>query len=809
MSSTSTIARGADDPASQDAAQRLLDQGREKLAEDDSAAAHDAFSAAVDALRGSSRLELLVGALAALATIDEDAGRARQALDWWLQALIPADVLARAKGSENPDLGIFVRVRVATLLREGGDLAGSEAMGWDCVSQSVALGRLETAPAGLLTVLRIAAAEGANGVRERVVELDELLAGFDGYRLHSLPRPLPLPYMVHDTARQYAEAGLFGEATPAFATAVRTYAALDAPDLAARAAVDLARSAMEDGALDLADDSLARAAALDPAASREAGKDAVAAEVLLRRGGVRAAGLAFETLARETVDPARKALYLGRAARLLGIDDPGRALDLHPQAIALLERGGARGEALVEETLLAFQYGRAGQWRQVSEALGRIDKVLGEEGGPTLPSEVRARLAVTRAGWHLSREEFSLARDALAGAGSALFRRADTDGVAAVAVHYVDVALAEGSPEAVDAALANARQVEESLGLRVDGWRAMAAAGRVARSRGEGDQAFAAFAEAATRVEWLAWTRDVPREAATLGEPGSRLYGPWVDALLEAGRQNEAFEVLQRWRAWSQGAEAGRKSSPERAAIVALRESLAAISTRATEEDPTLLREPLLQRLASLAPSVQPRGDCNADAVRAGLTPRTGLIDGAVTATASWLFLVDSDGLEVRRVPDAGLPKRDPLHRRVKRLRGIATTTAVAWTPTGRPLRQVGAACDLALSWAPPSAAVVGLAGLLHDTGDVVSRVLGGGHTASEGLEGAVVVAARPLALAQVRALAARGASAVVVSERVDPAALAAALGKGQSLDKALASVVPPRSDAPQVWGPLNGLSGS
>lgn len=800
-----TIAHSVGDPTQGTGALQLLDEARRKLADGDASEARAALLESIPGLRAAGRLEELMGALAALAQIDGEAGKRRQALDWWLQALFPADTLARAEGSENTNLGVFVRVQVAGLLRGMGDLEGSERMGWDIVAEAVASSRLDVAPVGILIVLRAAAVEGDAGVRERVVELDELLADFDGYRLHSLPRPLPLAFMSHDVARQYAEAELYDEAQSAFAATARSYLALDAADLAARATVDLARAAMERGQLHVAESALERATKLDPSTAKEAGALAVGAELLLRRGRVEAAGRRFLELARSSVDPGLTSLYLVRATRLLGVDHHRETIELHREAAGLFAEAGAAGAASIEDVHRAFQLAWDRQWRAVGEVLGRVGAAQAAEGAPTLPSDVTARLAVTRAQWHASRGEFPLARAALADAGRALFRRADTDGVSAVTALYADLALADGDAAAVQAALANARDVEESLGLRVDGWRALAALARISASGGDTEAAHAAFAEAAQRVEWLAHARRVPREAAVLGGPAGGIYAPWLAVLLGAGRHDEAFEVLQRWRGWQRARRttASGGTASLQAQVAALRETLQAISTRATEEDHDELRAPLLAEMARLMEQMPTQLGCDADSVRTALPKGAGLIDGVTLPSGDWIFLVDEAGLEVRPLPASGqLARRDPLRKRAQRMGAVVHTGLVGWARAGVPQREVESACDVGGPWTALANSAVALSDLDPVQGDVIDASMGASVPLAPLAPGVIVVVPALAAPDLVQELQSRGAGAVVSAD-LSPERLTELLAAGKTLDRALSTLRPPRSPAPVVWGPL------
>ncbi len=803
VSTGPTIARASDDPGLELPVADLVEQASRKLAEGDPAGARADLVAAIERLTGAGRTGELVGALASLATLDAEGGRPRQALDSWLRALPSADALAHGESSENPDIGVFVRVQIAELLLSAGDAAGSEAMGWAAVGEAVDLDRPEAAPVGVLAVLRVAAVEGDLGVRERAVELDELLAPLEGYRLHPLPRPLPLGFMAHDVARQYAEAGLFAKAEPAFATAARTYAALGADDLAARATVDLARAAMERGRLDEAAAALTLAGELDPAVSVDAGAPAVEAELLLRGGRPAEAGERFLALAEATDAAERRVLYLGRAARLLALGDPVVGAELHRRTADGLEALGALPEATAERTLRAAQLARAGQWRTVGEVLGRIDGALGTEGAPPLPAEVAARLALARADWHQSRGEASLVRAALEEAGGALFRQGRTDGVAAVAARYVDLALHDGDLDAADLAVENTRQIEESLGLRVDGWRALAAEARVAAARGDLDAASAAYREAAARVEWLAFAREVPREPPVVGDPAEGLYAPWMQLLLASARHGEAFEVLQRWRRWDGGgpvADGDTLALQEQ--VRALRDTLRTVSTRATREDPAALRAPLLDELARLRDVMPAAPVCTADQVRARLDGG-GLLDGVVLPGGRWAFLVTPGGLEVSGLPASGeLPRKAPLRRGAASVSRLAQAGLPGWGRPGAIERRVEGACAVLDTWTEPLGSAMAMSAVPPRVPAPLDAALGAAVEPAPLPAGAVVVSPAPVHARQVAALRARGAGAVVVAD-LDAARLTDLLRAGKGLDPAVRALSARRGPPPEIWGPL------
>ena len=66
--------------------------------------ARQLFADVVATRRAELRPEELVSTLAALATIEQEVGRERQALDWWVRALVPADTVVIAEGlAANPD----------------------------------------------------------------------------------------------------------------------------------------------------------------------------------------------------------------------------------------------------------------------------------------------------------------------------------------------------------------------------------------------------------------------------------------------------------------------------------------------------------------------------------------------------------------------------------------------------------------------------------------------------------------------------------------------------------------------------------
>lgn len=792
----STLAILALHPAAVDAAPRgsaperdpafLVQEGQALLAEGDATSARGRFVDAVPGLRASGQTELLVGALAALATIDDEAGQTRSALDWWLQALPPADVLARAEGSANAQLGVFVRTRLAALLLESGDGPGSEQMGWDAVAEAVALARLELTAVGIHAVLRVAAPDGAAAIKERVVELDELLAGFDGYRLHSLPRPLPLAFMVEEVGREFAEAGAYDEAEEAFATATATYQALDAADLAARATVDLARASMERGRLRLAEDLLVQGEA-------SLSRDAVAAELALRQGRPDEAARRFLALRDRAEGPEQAAVFLGRAARLVGLEDPARSASLHAEAAKSLRAAGRAADALVEDIHQAFQLGRAGAEGPQGDLLDRIAAARAADEPPLLPGEVEARLAVTLAARYERQGSTGLARDALATAGSALFKGGDTDGVAAVAAKYVDLALIDDDLPAADEALRNVAAVEESLGLRIDGWRRLAAEGRLRVAKGEAS-AVQSYAEAARRVAVFGRGAEPLREAPLFGTPASQIYAPWVQLQFEEGRLEDGWAALRQWRTWD------RVTTDVDGQITRVREALREISTRATKEDPTVLREPLLAELGRLGEQVDEAPTCDMSTIRNSLGGATGLVDGVVLGGTRWTVLLDRRGFEV--IPLAATAQPGRKHAITERQAGYRAVLRVGEGSYGgkAPQRFVVDPCRWG-GWTPPSGEVVRVSEVPRPAGDPVMRVFADAKVPAPGLDGALVVAEEPLGERQIQELQRRGAGGVVVGAGLDADALKAALGKG--LDKAVSAALPRKGTA-QIWASPN-----
>jgi len=764
----------------------LVGEGQALLASGDAAGARARFVDAVEGLRGAGKPELLVGALAGLGMIDAEAGEPRAALDWWLQALPPSDLLARAPGSSNPQLGVFVRTQVSALLLETGDAAGSEQMGWDAVTEAVSLERLALTSVGIHAVLRVAAPGGPAAIRERTVELDELLAGFDGYRLHSLPRPLPLAFMVEGVAREYAEAGDYDAAEEAFATATATYQALDAPDLAARATVDLARASMERGRLRLARDLLATA---DDSLAR----DAVGAELALREGRPDEAARRFLALRDRAKSPEQAAVFLGRAARLVGLDDASAAAPLHAEAAKTLRAAGRAADALVEDIHRAFQLGRAGADAAQGELLGRIADALGGDEPPLLPGEVEARLAVTRADRYARSGETALAREALAAAGSALFKRGDTDGVAAVAARYVDLALIDDDLPAADAALRNVGDVEESLGLRVDGWRRLAAEGRLRTAKGE-PNASLSYAEAGQRVAVYGRRAEPLREAPLFGTPGSEIFGPWMALEFEAGRLEDGWAALRQWRTWR------RPQADVDPQIAAVQEALREISTRATTEDPRVLREPLLAELGRLGERVRMPLNCDMSTIRNSLGGATGMADGVVWAGERWTLVLDGRVFELHRTAVDAVPgKRHPLTERQTGYRAVLRV-GDGWYGGKAPQRYVVDPCEWG-GWTVPSGRVLRYEELPQPEVGVVARALADEDPEPPGLGGAIVVSGVALGDRQIEALQRRGAGGLVVGAGLDVAKLEAALAKG--LDKAMSAALPRKGTA-RIWASPN-----
>ena len=183
------------------------------------------------------------------------------------------------------------------------------------------------------------------------------------------------------------------------------------------------------------------------------------------------------------------------------------------------------------------------------------------------------------------------------------------------------------------------------------------------------------------------------------------------------------------------------------------------------------------------------------------LSDGAGLVDGVTLDSGDWVFVVDAGGLEVRRIDGRGLSRRDPLRRRVGKLRAVAHTGLPGWAGKGAVERRLGGACEVDAEVASPSR-VLRLQDVPAPVSDVVAAALGAPVQAQTFEPGTVVLSAEPLTAQRVRRLLARGASAVVVSD-VEVERLASALAAGKSLDAALAALRGRKGPVPEVWGPL------
>ena len=737
-----------------DPADHALAQGRALADMGESERAIEAFTRAAVLLVG--RPAERVGALAAVAELHEVLGAPRDALDAWLTALPPADGVARAPESDSPDLGIFVRVRIAALLRQQGDLAGAEAMGWEAVAEARELGRFEAASVGVLTVLRSAAVEGDAGVSERVVELDELLAGFDAYRLHSLPRPLPLGWMAHDVARQYAEAGLLDEALPAFAVAARTYHALDALDLGARALVDLARAALELRRPRLAEGALAEARAWDGDAAGKAGVDVLEAELLVVRGEPEAAADRFLALAEAGGGPER-AVWLGRAARLRSLSDPEAGIELHRRAAEVARATGQDGEALVEDIFRAELQQRLG--RDARPLLRSIEGALGD--GAALPLDAQVRLQATWGHEHATRGEAALAGQRFAEAGALFFRAGDVEGAALVGAEYAE--FAADADKRLEA-LANARSIEQMVGLGASGWAAAAAFGRAGEPWEDRD----GTQVARERLLRWAWLLGPARAPEPVRDPGEVFAGD-----LAGARAFARARSVRPPAAWA-------------AAVEDARADIAALVTRPSRGDFDAQREALVEALQHLevgAPQALP--ECVLPGPPAG----------------GWVF--DGDGAGGARVLGPGgpvAPTRAALNQ-ARRSRGARVTPAAPVLPHPKTRVRWTPVCALPGAWAPaPSGEVVSLSLAPRPLPELLDRALDPDVALQEeALEvplGAVVLVDRTPTAAWLDRLQAAGAHAVVEGA-VDPDTLRAALARQPDLDAAL------KGQDARIWGDL------
>jgi hypothetical protein len=581
-----------------------LSTGRAALERGDLEAALKSFEHAADALAGSAHQADRIAALAGVGQLRATTGDSRGALLAWTEALPLADALVKGGEPGNAELGVFVRLQLVELLRAD-DPAASEQFAWDAVQEAVATNHLEATAAPVSAVL--AAAEDEAGVRERLVELDEVLAPLERYRLHPLPRPQPLGALVHDVARSYAEAGLTAEARRRFGLSVRVWLALNTDDLAARALVDLGRAAMENDELRLASDALNAAEVLSADDARLAGSAEVSAWLRSRSGDPQGALRVWSRLSEaEPVGTARHGSLIAHAARE---SSGARAIELHEQAAAAFRRAASPTLALVE---LVAGANRAARMPDGTPALRRLlgatgDALAGDE-AVVIPQSAIATRELAVAELALRDGKVAEARLALTEAGSIFFRIGATDAVAYAVSRFVDAAIAEGDFEAAEAAGENAVGLESDLGLAIDGWRALASQARLHSARGLTEAADRSWGVVAVRVERLASLGQLERTEGVPG-PVEAVYGPWIELLLAARRVPEAFAVAQRASSLGRGLVLdGRMPGSElpggfaqlRAEVGPVRDRLAMVSTQPGAEDPAEQRQILGEQLAEI-----------------------------------------------------------------------------------------------------------------------------------------------------------------------------------------------------------------
>ena len=585
----------------------LLRAGQEAADGGDRAAAVTSFLLAADRLLGTPHRAERVAALAAAARLQADAGDLRAALVAWTTAMPLADALI---ATEDPDaeLALFVRLQVVGALRPS-DPTGAERFAWEAVQVAAGTGRLASTAAPVAAV--VGSAEDEAGLRERLVELDEVLSALDAYRFHSLARPLPVGWLVHDVGRQLAEAGSYEDAAGHFQLAVRGWLALDAPDLAAAALVDLGRAWMELGDLEGSVTALHLASWL--ADGEVVGRLEILAEVAARAGDDRGARAIWTLLVdgATEADGARYASLLAQQARVSPAVD---AIALHRRAARAFRAAGEPSLALGEVVAAAGRAALLASDATLQQLLDEAAGALAGQDALVIPQLTEATRQLAIATLAARCGEVERARLALSEAGAIQFRVGATEAVAWTASQFVDVALAGPADEALDAAaaaLANAEQLERDLGLGLDGWAALAARARLELARGDTAAAEAAWVDAGRRIGRLAMARQLGAGDG-IPTPQEAVHAPWAEWLVAQGRLDEAFAV-----ALAAGPMPTRSiQSPERrAAIGALRIRLAEVSTTAGVATPEVLRDPLLAlldvELAALAPP-----QCGADAIR-------------------------------------------------------------------------------------------------------------------------------------------------------------------------------------------------
>lgn len=584
----------------------LLQAGHAAVQGGDLQAALDAFLAAAAALEGTDHRAERVAALAAAARLQADGGDLRAALLSWTAALPLADALV-ATDDPRAELGIFLRLQVTEALRTT-DPAGSERFAWDAVQVASGVGTLGVT--GLPVAAVLGAAEDEQGVRERIVELDEVLAPIDAYRFHALQRPLPVGYVVHELGTTFARSGDFERAADTLQLAVRTWLALDAVDLAATALVDLGRALTELGELERAQVALVHASWLGGSTAL-AGMREIRADIATRAGEHRTAEAIWDQLLGEApgADGARYGSLLARKARVAA---PVTALAAHNEAAKILHRAGEHGLAVGERIAAAGRAARTAPDQYLTNVLDLAAAATATKSEVALSPITTAARQLAVAELATRRGELAAARLALGEAGGLQFKVGETEAVAWTASRYVVAALTEGVEPALEA-LENAERLERDLGLELDGWAALAACATLELARGDAAAAEAAWAEAAMRIERLAILRQ-HRPVDGVPLPHEAVHLPWIEHLLAADRVAEALDVALR-------------ASPVHSRHVAdlairqqaadVRTLLAQVSTSSGAATPEERRRPLIEEQAALYAALPSRPQCTADGVRA------------------------------------------------------------------------------------------------------------------------------------------------------------------------------------------------
>lgn len=786
-----------------------LQNGRLALEEGDDGRALNSFEHAASELAGTDQHADRLAALAGIGRLKAARGDVRGALLAWTTALPLADGLAAGGDPDNAELGVFARLQLAELLRPD-DPVAAEQFAWDAVREAAGTGLVAAAAAPVCAVLE--ASQDEAGVRERLVELDELLAPMEGYRLHHLPRPQPLGWLVHDVARQYAEAGALEGARSRFGLAVRVWLALDAEDLAARALVDLGRAAMELGDLPLAGDALKGAEALSAEDARLSALHEVSAMWRARSGDAVGARRIWGRLADGAViGTPRHASLLAQDALLAG---GAAAVKLHEGAAAVFRAADEPALALHQLISAADRAARpGGSTVALRRLLEHVGAELAADAPPTVAQRTEAMRQLAMAELALRDGRPELARSSLAAGGAAYFRVGATDAVAYAVGRYVDAAIAEGDLEAADVAVHNVIAVERDLGLGLDGWRALASRARLHTALGDVDAAASVWAVAAGQVERLA---SLGQLTSTEGIPGpvEAVYAPWVELLLGDGSAGQAFSVAQRAASLRRGllldgripgSALERDFARLRREVGPLRDALARVSTRAGAADPAELRAPLLERLedlqarwaksARLEGERMPRGarrelvsTCTVAEVGERLGPGVVLHDEHGLGGGTVAFVVDAEGVLVLRPGD---PKGHPARRKLERATHVVSVGATELPvrlSAAVPVTRALLACDLLDAVLPTGAEEVHgpLAGPPRAiAGDLATRALRGARPTPPAPADGLVVHVDEGEPTRV-VLDRFGEGGVLWVAPTDRAAVLAALAKASSLDDLL-----------------------